>query len=266
MRYKNGGLDKYYTNPTVATYFVEVIKQVLGDQITFVVEPSAGNGSFLEPIEQVLKVPYLAYDLKPENTQIIKADWFTVDIPENTTVIGNPPFGFSANLAIKFFNHAAKKANAICFIVPKTFKKTSIHKKLNENFHLIYQEDCAKNSFLLEGMPYDVPCTFQIWIKQTTPRQCLNTKKNNPYFEFTTQENATAAIRRAGGKAGKLLEGLEHTKSSTYFVKELMPGLKQALLDCEEIIHIVATSTAGVKSVSKMELNLILSKHYEDKK
>ena len=46
----------------------------------------------------------------------------------DTVVIGNPPFGTRGDLAVQFFNKAAKVADTIAFIVPVIFRKYFIHK------------------------------------------------------------------------------------------------------------------------------------------
>ena len=83
----------------------------------------------------------LTFDIRDNG---LKQDFFDYFPPSNKTnilVIGNPPFGRVSSLAIKFFNYSAKWANVIAFIIPRTFRKTSIQNKLNNNFHLIYDEE-----------------------------------------------------------------------------------------------------------------------------
>jgi len=57
-----------------------------------VVEPSAGNGSFLNKIPTTKKI---GIDIEPEHKDIIKKDFFnytpSTDI-KNVLVVGNPPF------------------------------------------------------------------------------------------------------------------------------------------------------------------------------
>jgi 16S rRNA A1518/A1519 N6-dimethyltransferase RsmA/KsgA/DIM1 with predicted DNA glycosylase/AP lyase activity len=133
-----------------------------------IIEPSAGNGSFIENIKKITK-NYKFYDLEPENKEIIKQDFLNFDFVElkqkykNIHIVGNPPFGRQASLAIKFIKKCCLFSNSISFILPKSFKKDSMKKHFLKNFHLIYEIDLLENSFLVNNIDSDVPCVFQIW-------------------------------------------------------------------------------------------------------
>lgn len=269
QRAVNGGLDDYYTNPEYAFYCCEVVRrETYRFNIEQIVEPSAGNGAFYEGMRLLSRNgnrELLMYDLCPKSDLIREANFFDVPLKRNTIVLGNPPFGFSANLAVKFFNHAADfKVKIIAFILPKTFKKLSIHNKLNKHYHLIYEEDCPKNSFLLDDNEYDVPCVFQIWKYSDKERVMKSWSIDNKWIEFTTPDKAEFALRRVGGRAGKILEGdmNSFSKTSTYFCKEKVKGAKKALesIDFTSIVN----STAGVRSLSKSEIHEQLNKYFEE--
>ena len=247
---KKNELDQYYTNPLVAREcFGEFIATVPHAYRQTILEPSAGAGAFM------VRPEVIGVDLEPNFPGVIEKDFFNINSVKNTSpstlaVLGNPPFGFAASLAVRFFNHAATLANTIGFVVPQSFMKTSVQNKLSMEFHLVYERVLEDNSFLLDGNPYDVPCVFQIWIKRKSLG--LRTPPAKPVypFEFTTKDKANIAVRRVGGRAGQVLEGLEHSKSSTYFIKasaKVIKALRNINLD-------IASRTAGVKSISKDEL------------
>lgn len=259
-----GGNDEYFTAPEVAKKCVDLLRGFLYDKgISYdtsqFVEPSAGNGSFLHALPPTT----LAYDISPKCDKIIKANFFDVTIPLSSIVVGNPPFGFSCSTAIKFFNHSAKnRAKIIAFIVPKTFKKISIHQKLHSKYHLEFQEDLPKNSFLVNGLPYHVPCVFQIWNRETYDRPYVG---NPPeHIKFVSKENAQFSIRRVGGRAGKILEGTNYSESSTYFISSDIPNIKEIIsgIDFTQIV----CNTSGVKSLSKKELLLAIHNHIIENK
>lgn len=258
---KNGGNDEYYTNPEIAKRYIQITKEKLKRyNITDIIEPSAGDGSFSNNL-YVFEGNIISYDLYPKANNIIKADFLSVKIKKDALVIGNPPFGFAGSLAVKFFNHAAKEAKAIAFIVPRTFQKESIHKKLDRHFHLIHEELCPKNCFLVNGSVYDVPCVFQIWVKRTAKKGKRASYVNydtNPYFDFVKKGEADFCIRRVGGKTGKILNTTDETESSTYFCKEKRPDARTAILACYNDIKKISEMTVGVKSISINELNKIL--------
>ena len=262
----NGGNDEYYTDPEYALHCCEMIKNKFYKfKIDTVVEPSAGNGSFYKGIKSLCKNNrvFHMYDITPKMSYIKKADFFKIIITDNTLIIGNPPFGFASNLAIKFFNHAAsQKAKIIAFILPRTFKKDGIKNKLNLNYELRYEEDCPKNSFLLENNKYDVPCVFQVWVYTKEQREVENWSVSNEWIDYTIPEDASFCIRRVGGRAGKVLENniLSYSIQSTYFCKEKIKGVKNVLshIDFSKEVN----STAGVRSLSKREIHKALYNYY----
>lgn len=139
-------------------------------------------------------------------------------------MIGNPPFGTCSNLAIKFFNKASEVASYITFILPRTFRKESIQRKLNKFFHLIYDEDLPKNSFLVAGKEHDVPTVFQIWKKEKEPKKFEKFDIfSNDYIRWVTKEQAEFVIRRVGGNAGKVFYNTNLKNfniNSNYFCRE----------------------------------------------
>jgi 16S rRNA A1518/A1519 N6-dimethyltransferase RsmA/KsgA/DIM1 with predicted DNA glycosylase/AP lyase activity len=114
-----------------------------------VIEPSAGNGSFYNKIKH-LNNNTVALDIEPECHGIIKQDFFDFKINNSKVlVIGNPPFGKCCSLAIKFFNHSAKFADTIAFIIPRTFRRTSTQNKLDMSFSLVLDLEIPTNLILV---------------------------------------------------------------------------------------------------------------------
>jgi len=236
----NIDLEKFYTKSEVAKFCIEQLDLSSYERV---IEPSAGNGSFSNQIECE------AYDLAPENDKIIKQDFFEFNTERgNILVIGNPPFGRQSNLAIKFINHAALFAKTIAFVLPKSFSKESVIKRLDKHLHLKKEIELPKNSFYYKEEIFDIPCKFYIFeysdIERKEPKKYKTTD-----FEFTTKENADYSIRRVGFNAGKI-EGLEVSKESHYFIKD-----KSKALDIlSKINYSDALNTAGPKSLSKQEI------------
>lgn len=266
----NGGSDAYYTNESLAFRYAHKAAEVLRRfEISEVMEPSAGSGVFVRAATEAFPaLRVTGYDIAPNHANVIRSDFFDLSVPENALVIGNPPFGFSANLAIRFFNHAAIGAKAIAFVVPRTFQKGGTQDKLNRRFWLIHEEHCPSNSFILDGQAYDVPCVFQIWVKRgkTAQREDCLPSVVNPYIEFTTQDKATFSLRRVGGRAGEVLLGADYNKNTTYFCREKKKGARKALIACYDAICELRDHTAGVRSVSKREIHAVLAAYYKGKK
>lgn len=134
--------DKYYTEDSLAQYCVEKTFEILGNDWDRIIEPSAGAGAYL----QYLPKDTLAYDIEPENDNIIQADYREVTFPymEKSLVIGNPPFGRANKLSVQFIKSSLKHSPYVSFIQPIS--------QLNQNrtmkdTELLYSEDLGKLSY-----------------------------------------------------------------------------------------------------------------------
>ena len=162
-------IDKYYTKDIVVELCVNLVKKYIHlNNDDLIVEPSAGNGSFIMGIKS-LSSNFRFYDLEPDNNEIIKQDYLLFDygnIKETFSkihIIGNPPFGRQSSLAIKFIKKSCEFCDSISFILPKSFKKDSLKKTFSLNFHLIFEIDLPDKSFLVDCVEHNVPCIFQIY-------------------------------------------------------------------------------------------------------
>ena len=210
------GLDKFYTIPTCSKKCIDKICELYDiTKWDLIVEPSAGNGSFLNQIPSNNKI---GIDILPEQSNIIKQDFFDYSPPSiktNILVIGNPPFGRVSSLAIKFFNYSAKWANVIAFIIPRTFRKISVQNKLDNMFHLVYDEEIPNNPCCFSPQMM-VKCCFQIWEKKETERPFIDLPTTHPDWEFlklgptdtngqpTPPLTADFAMRAYGGNIGEI--------------------------------------------------------------
>ena len=254
--------DKFYTASFVVKKCIDLVKKHIDIQKNdMCIEPSAGNGSFINDIKTLFK-NYRFYDLKPENAEIIEQNYLEFDYnviikkPNSKIhIIGNPPFGRQSSLAIKFIKKSCEYCDSISFILPKSFKKNSLKKHFPLNFHLICEYDLPKNSFIIDKNDYDVPCVFQIWIKKdierTLPKKLITNKYN---FVKKTDEH-DISFRRVGVNAGYISKETEDKSiQSHYFIKfdteltdVLFNKLKNSNYDCKN-------NTCGPKSISKQEL------------
>ncbi|MDI9357293.1 MAG: hypothetical protein QM536_09750 [Chitinophagaceae bacterium] len=252
-------LDAFYTDPKIAKWCYDLLAPFSLDTFTLFLEPSAGNGSFYSLFP---KEKRLGLDIVPQNLEIQKKDFFTF-FPEKKGVvtIGNPPFGKNSSLSVKFFNHAAQFSDMIAFIVPKTFQKASIQNRLNRFFVLKLDRDLPKNSFLLNGEKYDVPCCFQVWEKTEKKRMSLQVDLKSDAFSFVKKEEANFALRRVGGRAGKATKDVGSCSQTThYFLKtNFSPDWLIEKINTIDFTKI-SSATAGVRSLSKPEFVSALKK------
>jgi predicted RNA methylase len=255
---KRDAIDKFYTNVNYANKCIMTIKTHL--EINYqdlIIEPSAGNGSFILGIKE-LTCNNLFYDIDPENNEILKQDYLLLDLQQFKDkiihVIGNPPFGRQSSTAIKFIKKSAEFANSISFILPKSFKKESMKSKFPLEFHLIFEEDVPSYSFLVNEKEYDVPCVLQIWKKYDEKR--LQQIKQVPVgFEFVKIfETPDISFRRVGVYAGKIDIGVNKSEQSHYFIKFTNnKSIEENLLNLKKI-KFKDNNTVGPKSISKQEL------------
>jgi len=225
------GLDKFYTLPVYSKKYIDKVCELYDiDGWDLIIEPSAGNGSFLNQIPSNNKI---GIDILPDHQDIIKQDFFDYYPPEINTnnkilVIGNPPFGRVSSLAIKFFNHSAKWANVIAFIIPRTFRKISIQNRLDNKFHLVYDEEIPNNPCCFSPM-MSVKCCFQIWEKRESERGFIDLPKKHDDWEFlklgkkdangqpTPPLDADFALRAYGGNIGEIkTEGLNELRPKSW--------------------------------------------------
>ena len=260
-------LDQYYTNPKIAQGYVDEIIARWKDRDVLFIEPSAGEGAFSIPLLQS-GFDVRAVDIEPMADHIGRVDYLNSHDLFKTNhssivVIGNPPFGKNSSTAVRFFNHSASYANEIAFILPRTFRKMSIQNRLHEKFHLVSDSDVEKGAFLLNGIPYDVPCTWQIWDRKQTNRVIDPIPCVNHLLVYTDKQNASFAMRRVGFYAGRIIEqGIRNLSQSThYFMRDLKSDVIEVLRSINWTD--IAKQTAGVRSLSKSEIAYKLNEVYD---
>ena len=259
---KRNTIDKFYTAAPTATLCTQLFQQhiSLGEN-DLIVEPSAGNGSFI-PFIKIITQHYLFYDLEPAHKDIAQQDYLLLDyqtiLSKNYTkihILGNPPFGRQSSLAKKFIKQSCAYCDTISFILPKSFKKDSFKKTFPLCFHLIYQIDLPENSFMVNNKPHNVPCIFQIWEKRSENRNVPEPEVPS-HFKFVKKEDQPhISFRRVGVYAGKVSQEIANkSEQSHYFIRfdatisldDTLPKLKA--------IHFELNNTAGPNSISKQEL------------
>jgi len=272
------GLDKFYTIPSYSKQCIDKVFEFYEkSKFDLIVEPSAGNGSFFHQLEVEHKV---GIDISTENENIIQMDFFDYDPPTHTNnilVIGNPPFGKVSSLAIKFFNHSAKWAEVIAFIIPRTFRRPSVQNKLHRMFHLIYDEDVSTKPCCFTPRMM-VKCCFQIWEKKDSKRPIVKLTTTHEDWEFlplgpldkdgqpTPPVGADFALRAYGGKIGeiektnlhKLRPKSWHWIKSNIHKEDLIDRLTQ--LDYSDSLNTARQNSMGRGELVRLYNNFIDSK------
>ena len=253
--------DQFYTNERVATECVKRVIELLPETREYRwVEPSAGNGVFLRSLPA--SFDRIGLDIDPNAKGILSQDYLTWQPPMGKIIVfGNPPFGRQSSLAKAFISKSCEYATVIAFILPKSFTKPSMVRAFDRSFHLLQSTELEKNSFVVNGAPYDVPCVFQIWQKRETER-LLEEKIEPRGFEYVKpSEPYHVAFRRVGGLAGKCYKhGTAFSVQSHYFLAFHEDAIEQMDAIIERINqHTFPSNTVGPRSLSKSEANQVIN-------
>jgi hypothetical protein len=255
------GLDKFYTIPSYSKKCIDKVFE-LYDGFDWIVEPSAGNGSFLNQ----LVGNKIGLDISPEHENIVQMDFFDYTPTEaNILVIGNPPFGKVSSVAIKFFNHSAKWANVIAFIIPRTFRRPSVQNKLNQQFHLMYDEDVStKPCCFTPSM--SVKCCFQIWEKKTVERPRIELPTTHADWKFlsfgpldsngqpTPAKDADFALRAYGGNIGEIEINVSELRPKSWHWIKSNINKEELIRRFKQLDYSDSVNTARQNSMGKGEL------------
>ena len=175
-------LDKYYTEDSVVLKCLNIAaKTLFSEIISEAIEPSAGNGAFSNKIKNCI-----AYDIEPEHEDIIQQDFLELDLDykKGRLIIGNPPFGKSNSLSVKFFKKSIQIADYIAFILPIS--------QLNNTLQM-YEFDLISSTDLGEEIYTDrkLHCCFNIYKRPISG--LLNDKPDYKLKDVTIKE-----FRRGG--------------------------------------------------------------------
>lgn len=226
-------MDKYYTNPELAKKCIDTAFEVLVSEfkceITDIIEPSAGNGSFS------LQIPNCkAYDIEPEHNSIVKEDYLELatDYKKGRLVIGNPPYGSRLNLAQRFFKKSVEIADYIAFILPISQLNNSF---FMYEFDLVYSEDLGKQRYT----DRDLHCCFNIYVR---PENGLNSRPKSKLKDVTVirqdskkydeiNEFDVRMCYWGDGSAGKILYNEEERYSGEYKIIVNNPKFKEKVVE-----------------------------------
>ena len=199
---RNGGsvgLEQYFTPSDVVEQTLQLIPEL---DFTHYYECSAGDGAFL----QALNKPYEATDLEPQHPTITQQDAFDWQPQPDRryVVLGNPPFGRSASIARRLFNHITgfEQVLAVVWVVPRTFRRPTVAGALNSDFGRVADENVRDDCWVNNGAP--IKCCVQLWQRGAGQRISAPPKTHKD-FTWATRSTAEFAIIARGGRAGQVL-------------------------------------------------------------
>ena len=133
-------------------------------------------------------------------------------------IIGNPPYGVAANMAVKFLNKSTELSDDVRMVLPASFQRDSVLNRINSDFVLAYDIKLPNDTF-----PRDITTVRQRWVRSETPREKITIHKTHPEFKFikyAEKDKATLFIGGAGaGPSGKVkTEGYDHYMPGHHYV------------------------------------------------
>jgi hypothetical protein len=257
------GKEQYYTPVSVAHTLIENVEQVLGPlKGKKVLEPAGGTGSFVEAVLAKGAKEVISFDIEPLHDGVRQGSFLDQELSEvNLITISNPPFGRNNSLSIPFFNHAAPVSDAICFIVPRSWRKWSVTNRLDLNFELIFDEDLDldyvdSNGDLISDKSRLATC-FQIWKRASQSRVPVKIKDMG-LIEKVGPEQADVSLTIFGYGCGTVREKFDRVPNTTQLFLKLNHPKALAALKSVEFSRFYK-STAYTEALSIQEINYLLN-------
>lgn len=199
--------DKFYTKSEIAKVCIDFLKEKINTEKYIFIEPSAGNGSFLNHLPE----DSIGIDIDPKTEKCYFYNFFNFNLYyDKLIIIGCPPFGINNYLAEEFIKHSISLTNIIAFILPCNFK---LNKELSKKLVLLESMPLPNNSFILEDKDFNIDCSFFIFTKKIKKEKNYNCK----YFTFCNKfDLANCSIDRENIKAIPYNDSM-YDKKKQYF-------------------------------------------------
>lgn len=257
------GKEQFYTPLELAHTLVGDVEAVLGSlQGKIVLEPAGGTGSFVEAAYAKGVKEVISFDIEPLHEKVLLGNFLDQELAQqNLITISNPPFGRNNSLSIPFFNHAAHVSDAICFIVPRSWRKWSVTNRLDLNFEMVADQDLAidymdSDGELISDKSRLATC-FQIWKKTGTPRVPVKITDMG-VIQKVSPELADVSMTIFGYGCGSIKQDFERVPNTTQlFLKLSHPQALSALRSVD--FSRFFKSTAYTEALSIQEINFLLN-------
>ena len=266
-------MDQFYTKSHIAKYCFEKVHQLIDSEFDIYLEPSAGKGAFFKLMDPLKRI---GLDLEPKYSGIQKMDFFDFqwNPAKKYAVIGNPPFGRVSSTAISFFNKASEFADMIAFIIPRTFKRTSVQNRLSLDFNLLFSEDLPLKPCCFSP-EMSAKCCFQIWIKVSEKREKVILAKTHPHFTFlklgekdakgqpTPPDGAHFAMKAYGSNCGEIVEkNLEKLRPKSWHWIVGNISLKKLKDRFQKLDYSISKDTVRQDSLGQQDLIELYTQKY----
>ena len=231
--HKEVDLCQFYTCPEVALACRESLYAVMSaddadvDRYQFV-DPGTGAGVFFDLLPEGRRTGIDILPLRPEFVVHDYLTWNPPDVGRPYAVLGNPPFGYRAWLALAFLNHSSTFADYIGLVLPMSFQSDGkgSPKYRVRGAELVHSERLPANAFMdANGQSVKLNSLWQVWRRGVNnyppPPRCDN------WIELFTVDNRK-----------ERLCGQRRLKEATWFLQRTFFGEPPTLVrDFSDVVY-----------------------------
>ena len=260
------GKEQFYTPPAIAESIVKNVKKRVGNLSGYtLLEPAGGTGSFIEAAKAHGLTKVISFDIEPHHKKITLGDFLEQDISRKGLItITNPPFGRNNSLSIPFFNKAAQVSDLIVFIVPRSWRKWSVQNRLNQNFHLVKDDDLTINYVDVNGehgyKNNNLRTCIQYWRRSSTSLRPIYAVEDMGIITKCKFDEADVSLTIFGYGCGTVKTDFPRKPNTTQmFLKLNHPKALEALqsVDFSKFFN----HTAYTEALSIVEINYLLNEY-----
>lgn len=189
------GLDQFFTRPEIAREcyrsLLHWMKRDGADEANYrFIEPAAGTGAFYDLLPPGRRTGIDIMPFRDEYTRMDFLAWHPTRDGYRQAVVGNPPFGYRAWLALTFVNHAATFADYVGLILPMAFQSDGkgSPKHRVEGLRLVHTEHLPQDSFVdAQGNLRKINALWQVW--QRGVNNARNAATCDQWLDLFTVDN-----------------------------------------------------------------------------
>lgn len=185
-------LDRFFTRRFVAGQCYRSLLEIMArdhvDSASYkFIEPAAGDGAFYDLLPEKRRI---GIEIVPGRQEFLHRDylgWTPRKSGYRYAVIGNPPFGYRAWLALAFLNHSATFSDYVAMILPMAFQSDGkgSPKFRVDGAELVLSEPLASDAFVTpSGQVAQVNALWQIWRRGVNKQRPVAT--NNRWVDLFT--------------------------------------------------------------------------------
>ena len=120
-----------------------------------------------------------------------------------TVIVGNPPYGHAASLAVKFLNMAFELSDDVRFVLPKSMRKATILNRIRLDIVPSHDELLPINTFRDASAAKNIEAVYQCWVPGVREKVVVrHSHQDWEWVKHEDRESADLMIRMVGTRAG----------------------------------------------------------------